>query len=112
MTRPNLPTHLGEDPFLISPCTSIPYVDFCTQLPFLGQKRGSRGVEVRFFLIRVCPTDSASFCLDLMKKYRCRHLWVFADDAFIEIISIRDLVAKMIDEKEELIEDLEHDITS
>jgi len=47
-----------------------------------------------------------------MKKYRCRHLWVFADDAFVEIISIRDLVTFMMDEKEELIEPHEHDITS
>ncbi len=63
-------------------------------------------------LIRVSPTDSASSCLDLMKEYRCRHLLVFADKGFIGIVSLRDLVALMIDEKEELIEQLERYITS
>ena len=47
-----------------------------------------------------------------MKKYQCRHLLVFVEEAFIGIVSLRDLVALMMDEKEELIEDLEHDITS
>ncbi|MFB3060781.1 MAG: CBS domain-containing protein, partial [Candidatus Binatia bacterium] len=65
-----------------------------------------------FFLIRVGPTNSASFCLDLMKKYRCRHLLVFAEAAFIGIVALRDLVTFMMDEKEEVIEPLEHDITS
>jgi len=47
-----------------------------------------------------------------MKKYRCRHLLVFAEAAFIGIVALRDLVTFMMDEKEEVIEPLEHDITS
>lgn len=62
--------------------------------------------------IKVNPNDTASGCLDLMKNHRCRHLLVFEGDEFIGIVSLRDIVALMIDEKEELIQQLEKYITS
>ena len=61
---------------------------------------------------RVSPEDTASHCLELMKENRCRHLLVFADNEFVGIVSLRDLVALMIEEKEELIESLTRYITS
>ena len=63
-------------------------------------------------LIKVSPKDAASHCLKLMKEYRCRHLLVFEGDDFVGIVSLRDIVALMIDEKEELIAQLEKYITS
>ncbi len=62
--------------------------------------------------ITVNPNDTASRCLDLMKEYRCRHLLVFDGAEFIGIVSLRDMVALMIDEKEELIAHLERYISS
>ncbi|MDF0676071.1 MAG: CBS domain-containing protein [Nitrospira sp.] len=62
--------------------------------------------------IRVSPNDTASRCLDLMKEHRCRHLLVFEGDKFVGILSLRDLVTLMIDEKEELIQHLERYIAS
>lgn len=62
--------------------------------------------------IKVNPNDSANTCLDLMKEHRCRHLLVFEEDEFVGIVSLRDMVALMIDEKEELIKQLEKYITS
>jgi CBS domain-containing protein len=62
--------------------------------------------------IKVSPDDTASGCLDLMKNHRCRHLLVFEGDEFIGIVSLRDMVALMIDEKEELIGHLQRYITS
>jgi CBS domain-containing protein len=62
--------------------------------------------------ITVSPNDSAGACLDLMKEHRCRHLLVFEEDEFVGIVSLRDMVALMIDEKEELIQQLETYITS
>ena len=63
-------------------------------------------------IIKVSPRDTASYCLNLMKERRCRHLLVFDGDEFLGIVSLRDLVALMIDEKEELIGHLEKYITS
>lgn len=62
--------------------------------------------------IKVSPNASANLCLNLMKEHRCRHLLVFEGDEFVGIVSLRDMVALMIDEKEELIGHLERYITS
>lgn len=63
-------------------------------------------------LVKVAPSDTASYCLNLMKDRRCRHLLVFAGNEFLGIVSLRDVVTLMIDEKEELIEYLQKYITS
>lgn len=63
-------------------------------------------------IIKVSPRDTAGYCLNLMKEHRCRHLLVFDGDEFLGIVSLRDLVTLMIDEKEELIGHLEKYITS
>ncbi|GJL54007.1 MAG: signal transduction protein [Nitrospirales bacterium] len=63
-------------------------------------------------LIRVSPKDTPGDCLDLMKEHRCRHLLVYTNEEFVGIVSLRDIVALLIDEKEELIRDLEKYILS
>lgn len=63
-------------------------------------------------LAKVSPGDTADHCLNLMKERRCRHLLVFAGNEFVGIVSLRDVVTLMIDEKEELIEYLQKYITS
>lgn len=62
--------------------------------------------------IKVSPNATASVCLELMKDHRCRHLLVFEGDEFVGIVSLRDMVARMIDEKEALIQHLERYIAS
>lgn len=62
--------------------------------------------------IKVSPNATASLCLDLMKEHRCRHLLVFEGDEFVGIVSLRDMVVLMIDEKEALIQHLERYIAS
>jgi CBS domain-containing protein len=62
--------------------------------------------------IKVSPDATASQCLDLMKEHRCRHLLVFEGDEFVGIVSLRDMVVLMIDEKEELIGQLQKYISS
>ena len=62
--------------------------------------------------LKVSPNDTASGCLDLMKEHQCRHLLVFEGDEFIGMASLRDMVALMLGEKEELIGRLERYITS
>ncbi len=51
-------------------------------------------------------------CIDLMKENRCRHLLVYNGDAFVGIISLRDLLALLLEEKEELILQLTKYVTS
>jgi CBS domain-containing protein len=57
--------------------------------------------------VKARPTDTSKRCLDLMKEHRCRHLLVYDDGEFLGIVSLRDLVSLMIDEKEDLIKQLE-----
>ena len=82
----------------------------------VGKRKDPETVKIKDVMttnpIKVNPNDTASHCLGLMKEYRCRHLLVFEGDEFVGIVSIRDMVALMIDEKEELIEHLKHYIAS
>lgn len=63
-------------------------------------------------LVRARPDDSVEHCLDLMRTQRCRHLLVFEGEAFIGIVSLRDLAALMLEEKEAMVEQLTTYITS
>jgi len=62
--------------------------------------------------LRVSPSVDAGYCLDLMREHHCRHLLVYDGEEFIGIISVRDLVVLLLEEKEELIRQLERYITS
>lgn len=61
---------------------------------------------------RASPRDTVEECLDLMRTHRCRHLLVLDRDEFIGIVSLRDLAALMLEEKEALVEQLTKYITS
>jgi CBS domain-containing protein len=61
---------------------------------------------MRVDLVRASPRDSVEDCLDLMRTNRCRHLLVFERDEFVGIVSLRDLAALMLEEKEAMVEQL------
>lgn len=61
---------------------------------------------MRVDLVRASPRDSVEDCLDLMRTHRCRHLLVFDRDEFVGIVSLRDLAALMLEEKEAMVEQL------
>jgi CBS domain-containing protein len=81
----------------------------------VGQKKDPAVTEVLSVMskemVTVSPADSCAACLDLMREKRCRHLMVFDSNEFVGILSLRDLVSYMLDEKEDLISHLEHYIT-
>ncbi len=54
-------------------------------------------------LVKVKPDESVLHCLSLMKENHCRHLIVFDGDKFVGVVSIRDMVALLLDEKEAMI---------
>ena len=60
----------------------------------------------------VAPDESGEKCIELMKQHKCRHLLVFDVDAFVGIISLRDLLVLLLEEKEELIRQLTKYVTS
>ena len=82
----------------------------------VGKKRDPAKVMIKDVMtkdvVSAEPTDSANHCLNLMKKHQCRHLLVFDDDEFVGIVSLRDMVALMMEEKEELISNLQQYIRS
>lgn len=61
--------------------------------------------------VNVPPSESVDRCMQLMKENRCRHLLVFEGGKLAGIVSLRDLAALMLDEKEDLIAQLTHYIT-
>lgn len=60
----------------------------------------------------VTPDESGEKCIELMKLHKCRHLLVFDVDAFVGIISLRDLLVLLLEEKEELIRQLTKYVTT
>jgi CBS domain-containing protein len=82
----------------------------------VGKNRDPEKVAIKDVMtkegIRVSPKDTANYCLNLMKEHRCRHLLVFNDDEFVGIVSLRDMVALLMEEKEELIAYLQQYISS
>jgi CBS domain-containing protein len=82
----------------------------------VGRKRDPEKVKIKDVMtkdmVRVSPKDTANHCLNLMKERRCRHLLVFNGEEFVGIVSLRDMVALMAEEKEDLIAYLHRYITS
>lgn len=82
----------------------------------VGKKKDPEMVRINDVMTRdvvtVSPKDSALTCLNLMKANRCRHLLVFDGDEFIGIVSLRDMVALIMEEKEQLIAYLHQYISS
>lgn len=67
---------------------------------------------MRTDLLQVAPSDSVEDCMELMRAHRCRHLLVFENARFVGIISLRDLAALMLEEKEAMVEQLTRYIAS
>ena len=57
------------------------------------------------------PSDSIQQCMETMTTCHCRHLPVVDDGKLLGIVSIGDLVKKMLDEKEIEVEQLSQYIT-
>jgi CBS domain-containing protein len=57
------------------------------------------------------PSDSVQHCMETMTTCHCRHLPVVEDGKLLGIVSIGDLVKKMLDEKQNEVEKLSEYIT-
>jgi len=80
------------------------------------ERRDPAGVSIKDVMrtdfVRVAPQEQDEQCIALMKQYQCRHLLVFDGNAFVGIISLRDLLLLLLEEKEELIRQLTKYVTS
>lgn len=66
---------------------------------------------MRTNIVSVAPDASVEHCLELMRAHRCRHLLVYDGERCIGIVSLRDLAALMLEEKENLVRELTKYIT-
>jgi CBS domain-containing protein len=77
--------------------------------------RSSKDTAVRDVMsspvITAKPDDSIQKCMEVMTECRCRHLPVVDGEELLGIVSIGDLVKKMLEEKENEIEQLSHYIS-
>lgn len=62
-------------------------------------------------VITADPGDSIQHCMETMTTRRCRHLPVVENGKLLGIVSIGDLVKRLVDEKESEIEKLSQYIT-
>jgi len=62
-------------------------------------------------VISADPGDSIQKCMETMTACRCRHLPVVENGKLLGIVSIGDLVKRMLDEKESEVEQLNQYIT-
>ena len=60
----------------------------------------------------VTPDCKIEYCMQLMTDKHIRHLPVLEDNELIGLVSIGDLVKHIIDQKDSIIQHLEHYITS
>jgi CBS domain-containing protein len=79
---------------------------------------GSNAAEIRLKDVMrteiptVSPRESVERCLALMGDNHSRHLLVYDGSEFVGLVSLRDLVMLMLDEKERLIQELTRYITT
>ncbi len=73
-------------------------------------------VKLKDAMRRDIPTvgsrESVDQCLDIMKHHRTRHVLVYDGGEFSGLISLRDIVQLMLDERERLIQELTRYITT
>ncbi|NND45571.1 MAG: CBS domain-containing protein [Xanthomonadales bacterium] len=59
-------------------------------------------------VITASPHDSVQECMETMTNCRCRHLPVVDGEELLGIVSIGDLVKKLLEEKESEVQQLSH----
>jgi len=80
-------------------------------LKSLSSQRTRVGDVMTSPVISADPDDSIQQCMETMTTCRCRHLPVVESGKLLGIVSIGDLVKRMLDEKESEVEQLSQYIT-
>jgi len=80
-------------------------------LQSLSSKQTKVGDVMTSPVISADPDDSVQQCMETMTTCRCRHLPVVKSGKLLGIVSIGDLVKKMLDEKQHEVDNLSQYIT-
>jgi len=80
-------------------------------LKSLSSQRTRVGDVMTTPVISADPDDTIQQCMETMTTCRCRHLPVVDNGKLLGIVSIGDLVKRMLDEKESEVEQLSQYIT-
>lgn len=80
-------------------------------LQSLSSKQTKVGDVMTSPVISADPDDSVQQCMETMTTCRCRHLPVVKGGKLLGIVSIGDLVKKMLDEKQHEVDNLSQYIT-
>jgi CBS domain-containing protein len=84
--------------------------DYARKVALKGQ--ASRDMLVSNIMVRavvcVAPTDSINDCMTLMTEQRVRHLPVMDSERLVGMVTIGDVVKKIITEQKHTIQQLEH----
>ena len=80
-------------------------------LKSLSSKKTPVGEVMTKPVISADPNDSIQKCMETMTTCHCRHLPVVEDGKLLGIVSIGDLVKRMLDEKQNEVEKLSEYIT-
>ena len=80
-------------------------------LKSLSSQKTSVGEVMTTPVISAEPGDSIQHCMETMTTCHCRHLPVVENGKLLGIVSIGDLVKKMLEEKESEVEQLNQYIT-
>ena len=80
-------------------------------LQSLSSKQTKVGDVMTSPVISADPGDSIQHCMETMTTCHCRHLPVVENGKLLGIVSIGDLVKKMLDEKRNEVENLRQYIT-
>jgi len=82
----------------------------------VGKDREPGAVKIKDAMtadhMKIGPEATCEEALNVMKQKRCRHLLVFDGDEFIGLISMRDIVLLTLQEKDDLIAQLEQYISA
>jgi len=77
----------------------------------VGKGRDANTVKIKDVMhtehLKISPDATCEEALHIMEKKRCRHLLVFDADEFVGLISLRDIVVLTLQEKDDLITQLE-----
>ncbi len=88
--------------------------EYARRVELAGQSSGDTPVRAIMLteLPQVSPRTDIASCMALMTEHRVRHLPVMAGDALVGLVSIGDLVAAVIRDQAQVIEQLELYIAS
>ncbi len=77
----------------------------------VGKGRDPDSVKIKDVMhtdhLKISPEATCDETLQIMQEKRCRHLLVFDHDEFIGLISLRDIVVLTLQEKDDLISQLQ-----